>query len=153
MSTRDSEARTLLETREVSLDKLPVVFFEDGSVLRDPDQRQLAERLGRSLAVSQDVYDLVIVGAGPTGLAAAVYGSSEGLKTLLLDRQGPGGQAGASSKIENYLGFPQGVSGSELTSRARETGRTSRRQGLLSSGSDGSLDRHRYKRITLARRP
>ena len=147
---RDSEGRTLLETRAMSLDKLPVVFLEDGSVLADPEPRQLAERLGRSLAVSQDVYDLVIVGAGPTGLAAAVYGSSEGLKTLLLDRQGPGGQAGASSKIENYLGFPQGVSGSELTSRAlRQAERLGAKVSFPLEVTGVSIDTG-YKRITLA---
>jgi thioredoxin reductase (NADPH) len=95
------------------------VFFEDGSpVLRNPEPRELAERLGRSLSAAHDVYDLVIVGAGPAGLAAAVYGASEGLRTLLLDRHAPGGQAGTSSRIENYLGFPSGVSGRDLTGRA-----------------------------------
>lgn len=115
---RDPDARLLLDATNVSTDELPVVFFEDGAVLRDPTPRRLAEALGRSLDASKDLYDLVIVGAGPAGLAAAVYGASEGLRTLLLDRQGPGGQAGASSRIENYLGFPSGVSGSELTRRA-----------------------------------
>ncbi len=147
---RDAEARTLLETREVSLDKLPAVFFEDGSVLSQPEPRQLAERVGRSLTVSQDVYDLVIVGAGPTGLAAAVYGSSEGLSTLILDRQGPGGQAGASSKIENYLGFPQGVSGSELTSRAlRQAERLGAKVFFPLEATGVSIDTG-YKRVTLA---
>src|SRR5262249_10535567 len=98
--------------------ELPVLLFEDGSVLRDPEPRQVAERLGRSLSAKLDIYDLVIAGAGPAGLAAAVYGASEGLRTLLLDRHAPGGQAGTSSKIENYLGFPQGVTGSDLTRRA-----------------------------------
>lgn len=115
---RDADARTLLDAGSLAADRLPVVFFEDGSALADPEPRQLAERLGRSLSASRDVYDLVIVGAGPAGLAAAVYGASEGLRTLILDRQGPGGQAGTSSRIENYLGFPSGVSGSELTRRA-----------------------------------
>jgi len=87
-------------------------------VLRNPEPPQVAGRLGRSLSAAFDVYDLVIVGAGPAGLAAAVYGASEGLRTLLLDRYAPGGQAGSSSRIENYLGFPAGVSGSELTRRA-----------------------------------
>jgi thioredoxin reductase (NADPH) len=117
--TRDSDARALLDAAGVGADELPALFFEDGGgVLRNPEPRQVAERLGRSLSAAYDVYDLVIVGAGPAGLAAAVYGASEGLRTLLLDRHAPGGQAGTSSRIENYLGFPTGVSGSELTRRA-----------------------------------
>jgi thioredoxin reductase (NADPH) len=116
--TRDMDARTLLEAAGVGAGELPALFFEDGSVLRNPEARQVAERLGRPTAAAFDVYDLVIVGAGPAGLSAAVYGASEGLRTLLLDRHSPGGQAGTSSRIENYLGFPSGVSGSELTRRA-----------------------------------
>jgi thioredoxin reductase (NADPH) len=117
--SRDADARALLEAAEVGSDELPALFFDDGTpVLRNPDIRQVAERLGRPMQAAYDVYDLVIVGAGPAGLAAAVYGASEGLRTLLLDRHAPGGQAGSSSRIENYLGFPAGVSGSELTRRA-----------------------------------
>ncbi len=117
--TRDPDARVLLDAAGVGADELPALFFEDGScVLRNPEPRQVAERLGRPLLAAFDVYDLVIVGAGPAGLAAAVYGASEGMRTLLLDRHAPGGQAGTSSRIENYLGFPTGVSGSELTRRA-----------------------------------
>ena len=115
---RNPDARVLLDAAGVSADELPALFFEDGSVLRDPEPRQVAERLGRSLSAAFDVYDFVIVGAGPAGLAAALYGASEGLRTLLLDRHAPGGQAGTCSRIENYLGFPAGVSGSELTRRA-----------------------------------
>jgi thioredoxin reductase (NADPH) len=116
---RDPAARTLLSAAGVTDDELPALFFEDGgSVLRNPEPRQVAERLGKPLLAAFDVYDLVIVGAGPAGLAAAVYGASEGLRTLLLDRRAPGGQAGTSSRIENYLGFPAGVSGAELTRRA-----------------------------------
>jgi thioredoxin reductase (NADPH) len=115
---RDSDARALLEAASIGADCLPVLFFEDGSFLCDPEPRTVAERLGRSLTAAHDVYDLVIVGAGPAGLAAAVYGASEGLRTLVLDRHAPGGQAGTSTRIENYLGFPAGVSGSELTRRA-----------------------------------
>ena len=116
--SRDPDTRVLLEAAGVGVHELPVLVFEDGSVLRDLDPRRVAERLGRSLSTRSELYDLVIVGAGPAGLAAAVYGASEGLRTLMLDRHAPGGQAGASSLIENYLGFPSGISGSELTRRA-----------------------------------
>ena len=115
---RSPDAPSLLAAAGVGASELPALFFEDGSVLRSPEPRQVAERLGRPLAASFDLYDLVIVGAGPAGLAAAVYGASEGLRTLLLEQHAPGGQAGTSSRIENYLGFPAGVSGSELTRRA-----------------------------------
>jgi len=116
---RDADARALLDAAGIANEDLPALFFEDGSpVLRNPDTRQVAERLGKPLIAAFDVYDLAIVGAGPAGLAAAVYGASEGLRTLLLDRHAPGGQAGSSSRIENYLGFPAGVSGSELARRA-----------------------------------
>ena len=116
---RDADARALLDAACVCEDELPALFFDDGSpVMRNPSPRQVAERLGSPLSAAFEVYDLVIVGAGPAGLAAAVYGASEGLRTLLLDRHAPGGQAGTSSRIENYLGFPTGVSGSELTRRA-----------------------------------
>src|SRR5262249_15505655 len=115
---RDADTKVLIDAANVTPKELPALFFEDGSVLRNPEPRQVAERLGRSLSASLTLYDLVIVGAGPSGLGAAVYGASEGLKTLMLDRHSPGGQAGSSSRIENYLGFPTGVSGSELTRRA-----------------------------------
>jgi thioredoxin reductase (NADPH) len=116
--TRDQASRALLDAAGIDAGDLPALFFEDGSALRNPEPRQVAERLGRSLSASLNLYDLVITGAGPSGLAAAVYGASEGLRTLLLDRHAPGGQAGSSSRIENYLGFPAGVSGTELTRRA-----------------------------------
>jgi len=117
--TRDEDAQALLDAAGVDRSELPALFFDDGTpVLRNPDPRMVAERLGRPLTAAFDLYDLAIVGAGPAGLAAAVYGASEGLRTVLLDRHAPGGQAGSSSRIENYLGFPAGVSGSELTRRA-----------------------------------
>jgi len=115
---RQQDARVLLDAAGVGDDDLPVLLFDDGSALSNPEPRQVAERLGRPLLAASDLYDLVIVGAGPAGLAAAVYGASEGLRTLLLDRHAPGGQAGGSSRIENYLGFPNGLSGSDLTRRA-----------------------------------
>jgi thioredoxin reductase (NADPH) len=115
---RDPDARRLLDAAGLAEADLPALFLEGGTVLKNPDARQVAERLGLATSASHDLYDLAIVGAGPAGLAAAVYGASEGMRTLLLDARGPGGQAGASSRIENYLGFPSGVSGSELTRRA-----------------------------------
>lgn len=115
---RSPDVQSLLDAAGVGADDLPALFFEDGTVLRNPGQREVAERLGRSLSAALTMYDIVIAGGGPAGLAAAVYGASEGLRTLLLDRHAPGGQAGSSARIENYLGFPSGVSGSELTRRA-----------------------------------
>jgi thioredoxin reductase (NADPH) len=115
---RDAEARQLLELAGVPEERLPAVFLRDGSVLEAPTALELANRLGLRTQAELDFYDLVIVGGGPAGLAAAVYGASEGLKTVLVERQAPGGQAGQSSRIENYLGFPTGLSGSELARRA-----------------------------------
>jgi thioredoxin reductase (NADPH) len=100
-----------------------VVILEDGSVLERPTTLELAERLGVTSQPAQDHYDLVIVGGGPAGLAAAVYGASEGLRTLMVEREAPGGQAGQSSRIENYLGFPTGLSGSDLARRATDQAR------------------------------
>lgn len=112
------EAADLLSLHGVGSQDLPAVFFEDGSHLADPDIRILAAKVGLNPTAQSDLYDVVIVGAGPAGLAAAVYGGSEGLKTLLVERRAPGGQAGTSSRIENYLGFPKGLSGADLTRRA-----------------------------------
>ena len=148
--TRDPDARVLLDAAGVGADELPALFFEDGSVLRNPEPRQVAERLGRSLSAAFDVYDLVIVGAGPAGLAAAVYGASEGLRTLLLDRHAPGGQAGSSSRIENYLGFPAGVSGSDLTRRAVTQAQRLGAEFLVPVEVTGISIDAGYKRLTLA---
>ncbi len=120
---RDSEARRLLKVAEVSDDRLPVALLEDGTVLERPTILELAERLGVVGQPSSEHYDLVIVGGGPAGLGAAVYGASEGLKTIMVEREAPGGQAGQSSRIENYLGFPTGLSGSDLTRRATDQAR------------------------------
>ncbi len=120
---RDGEARELLRVAGVDGDRLPVALLEDGSVLERPTVLELAERLHVSHQPEQDHYDLVIVGGGPAGLAAAVYGASEGLRTVLVEREAPGGQAGQSSLIENYLGFPAGLSGSDLARRATDQAR------------------------------
>jgi thioredoxin reductase (NADPH) len=115
---RDSEARELLTVAGVDEERLPVVLLEDGSVMERPTVLELAERLGVTSRPASDHYDLVIVGGGPAGLAAAVYGASEGLRTVMVESEAPGGQAGQSSRIENYLGFPSGLSGSDLARRA-----------------------------------
>src|SRR4051812_23710360 len=120
---RDGEARELLTVAQVEPDRLPVALLEDGSVLEKPSLLELAERLGIAVRPAQDHYDLVIVGGGPAGLAAAVYGGSQGRKTGLVEREAPGGQAGQSSRIENYLGFPAGLSGSDLARRATDQAR------------------------------
>src|SRR4029079_11604070 len=113
----DGEARRLLEAADGD-GSLPLVLLPDGTVLRSPSTEQLAESAGIRRRAELRFYDLVIVGGGPAGLAAAVYGASEGLQTALVEREAPGGQAGQSSRIENYLGFPVGLSGGDLARRA-----------------------------------
>jgi thioredoxin reductase (NADPH) len=114
----DATARALVTGIGDGMSRLPVVFFADGTSMVQPKPRELAERLGMQTQAKLPFYDLVVVGGGPAGLAAAVYGASEGLKTILVERNAPGGQAGTSSQIENYLGFPSGVSGADLARRA-----------------------------------
>lgn len=112
------EAQELLDLYQIDRKNLPSVFFEEGEPITDPGISEVAARVGLQPTAKSDLYDVTIIGAGPAGLAAAVYGGSEGLKTLLIEKRAPGGQAGTSSRIENYLGFPKGLSGSELTRRA-----------------------------------
>src|SRR5580692_9010932 len=112
------EGVKLLQDRELDPAKLPVLIFADNTVLVDPDLELLASRVGLSVQATQDFYDLTVIGAGPAGLAAGVYGASEGLRTLIIEPLAPGGQAGSSSRIENYLGFPSGITGADLGRRA-----------------------------------
>jgi thioredoxin reductase (NADPH) len=115
----DKTSQELLDRFDVKLDEIPVVISSARSVLRNPSIQELAECLGLNSAIDESqVRDLIIVGAGPSGLAAAVYAASEGLDALVIETATPGGQAGSSSKIENYLGFPTGISGQELAARA-----------------------------------
>ena len=118
--TEDAEGRKLAaslgETEELD-PAIPMILFSDGSILRDPSTRQIAEKVGLQTKAALPFYDVVIVGGGPAGLAAAVYASSEGLKTILVESEAPGGQAGTTSRIENYLGFPAGLSGGDLARR------------------------------------
>jgi thioredoxin reductase (NADPH) len=114
----NAQARELVESIPPDKRRLPVVFFPDGDMLLQPDNRALAEKIGLQTQATQPYFDLIIVGAGPAGLGAAVYGGSEGLRTALIEREATGGQAGTSSRIENYLGFPRGLSGADLARRA-----------------------------------
>lgn len=115
---KDAEARQLVESISNEQYQLPVVFFPDGSHLTAPTPRSLADKIGFHAHPQKPFYDLIIIGAGPAGLAAAVYGASEGLHTVVIEREAAGGQAGMSARIENYLGFPQGLSGAVLAHRA-----------------------------------
>ena len=114
----DPQAWVLTEGAGATMTDLPLVLFGDGPPLFNPTPAQVAERVGLKTHATSEAYDVVIIGAGPAGLAAAVYGASEGLSTLLIESEAPGGQAGQSSLIENYLGFPKGLSGSDLARRA-----------------------------------
>src|ERR1700681_747914 len=118
--TSDDEARAKTQVSGLADPRLPVCLFPDGTRLERPTLRQIIEKLGWFRNPSQTEYDLAIYGAGPAGLSAAVYGASEGLKTVVIERSAVGGQAGASPKIENYLGFPGGISGADLAERARQ---------------------------------
>src|SRR2546425_8264850 len=114
----DETAKQLLTTTGEDVSSLPIVVFADGSFLGHPSTAEVAHKLGLKTKAEFPFYDLVVVGAGPAGLAAAGYGSADGLHTLLVEREAPGGQAGRSSRIENYLGFPMGLSGNDLARRA-----------------------------------
>jgi thioredoxin reductase (NADPH) len=115
---KDSNARQLIEGVSSEVTKLPMVFFPDGKTLVQPDLKELAEKVGLQTRAALPFYDIVVVGSGPAGLASAVYAGSEGYRCLVIERSAPGGQAGSSPKIENYLGFPTGISGDDLTRRA-----------------------------------
>jgi thioredoxin reductase (NADPH) len=118
-SSDEPEGQRLLDAAGEDGLRLPVVITPDGEALVEPADADLASRVGLATTPSKDFYDLIVIGGGPAGLGAAVYGASEGLRTVLVERTATGGQAGQSSRIENYLGFPDGVSGAQLTSRAR----------------------------------
>jgi thioredoxin reductase (NADPH) len=119
LSTEEREGRQLLEAAGVEAAAIPLVVTPEGDFLVNPSMTELAARVGLSTTPTTDFYDVVIVGGGPAGLGAAVYAASEGLRTVLVERRATGGQAGQSSRIDNYLGFPDGVTGAQLTDRAR----------------------------------
>jgi thioredoxin reductase (NADPH) len=142
---RDSDVQSLLDHFHIALSDIPVVICRGAIVLRNPTNQEIADCLGFNQAVDPGhVYDLVIVGAGPAGLAAAVYGSSEGLDVLVVEAYSPGGQAGSSSNIENYLGFPSGISGNNLASRAYIQAQKFGAQMLLANGTKLTCDRKPY---------
>jgi thioredoxin reductase (NADPH) len=118
LSVNDPETKRLLEALGPEASSLPVVLFPDGTKLLEGVPSEVAQRVGLRTHAQTNFYDLAIVGGGPAGLAAAVYGASEGLHTVMIEREAPGGQAGMSSRIENYLGFPMGLSGGDLARRA-----------------------------------
>jgi thioredoxin reductase (NADPH) len=146
----EKEAEKLLQHNNLSTNDLPVVFLEDGKFLVNPGIVEIADRIGLNPQIQrQDIYDVVIIGAGPAGLAAGVYGASEGLKTLLIERRAPGGQAGTSSRIENYLGFPTGLSGAELTRRAMTQAARLGTEFLSPQTVNSIQHKDGYKRIQL----
>ena len=147
---RDPDVPQLMQAAGVRAEDLPVLILENGTVVGNPTMAKVAESLSLKMAAAHDLYDLIIIGAGPAGLAASVYGASEGMRTLLLDEHGPGGQAGASSRIENYLGFPSGVSGSELTRRAVAQAQRFGAELLMPVCVTGLSVDGGYKRVALA---
>lgn len=146
----DSKASELMMRHKINPKSLPAVIFEDAQVFLGSDIKAIAEKVGLTSTAKTNLYDVVIIGAGPAGLAAGVYGGSEGLNTLLIEKRAPGGQAGMSSRIENYLGFPNGLSGSELSRRAI-TQATRFGIEFLSPQSVTCIEtKNQYKLITLA---
>ncbi|MGZ3873001.1 MAG: FAD-dependent oxidoreductase [Mucilaginibacter sp.] len=146
---KNPDAKESLDLNKVTADQLPMVIFDDGTFECKPTIRTIAEKIGANPQITNDIYDVVIIGAGPAGLAAAVYGASEGLKTLLIERKAPGGQAGTSSRIENYLGFPAGLSGADLTRRAISQARRLGAEFLSPQAVSDIKQKDGYKTIIL----
>jgi len=149
-STEEAEGQRLLAAAGADGLALPVVITPDGDPLVEPTDAELASRVGLATTPSKDFYDLIVVGGGPAGLGAAVYGASEGLRTVLVERLASGGQAGQSSRIENYLGFPDGVSGGQLTDRARRQATKFGAEVLTTREVTGLEVRGSARRVTFA---
>jgi thioredoxin reductase (NADPH) len=146
---RDEQAKALVDSVGDEGIQLPVVFFPDGTVLTNPDPTSLAEKVGLHTRAERPFYDLIIVGAGPAGLAAAVYGASEGLRTVVIEKEATGGQAGTSARIENYLGFPQGISGVDLARRATAQAKRLGAEILTAQEVSGVRVEDPYRFVTL----
>lgn len=146
----DATVRELLSGASGFASRLPVVLFPDGATLVQPTTRELADKLGMQTRAQQPFYDLIVIGGGPAGLAAAVYGASEGLRTILVERSAPGGQAGTSSRIENYLGFPGGVSGADLARRAATQARRFGAEIITAQEAVALKRDDPYRRVILA---
>jgi thioredoxin reductase (NADPH) len=149
-SSEEAEGQRLLTAAGANGLSLPVVITPDGDPLIEPTDAELAARVGLATTPSKDFYDLVVVGGGPAGLGAAVYGASEGLRTVLVEQLATGGQAGQSSRIENYLGFPDGVSGAQLTDRARRQAAKFGAEVLTTREVTGLEVRGSARRVTFA---
>jgi thioredoxin reductase (NADPH) len=147
---QDAEACRLLEQMRLSNNDLPLVLYPDGETMTRPTTAQIAQKIGLQTHAAQPFYDLCIVGGGPAGLAAAVYGASEGLRTVLIEREAPGGQAGTSSRIENYLGFPSGLSGADLARRATAQAKRFGVEVLAPQEATGLRVDQQYKYLQLA---
>ena len=149
---QEAEAQKLVDyvAKKEQKPKLPLVILGDGSQLQQPTNLQLAEKIGLQTQAEQPFYDLVIIGGGPAGLAAAVYGASEGLSTVMIERQAPGGQAGSSSRIENYLGFPVGLSGGDLARRGVTQAKRFGVEILTPQEAVGVRVENSYRIVTLA---
>jgi len=145
----DQEAKELLSIAGLNEQDLPAVFFEDGTHLTNPSTVALGDKIGLQSKAAEKLYDVVIIGAGPAGMAAAVYGGSEGLNTLLIEKHAPGGQAGTSSRIENYLGFPKGLSGADLTQRAITQAKRFGIEFLSPRTVVGIESQDKYKKVSL----
>ncbi|WP_062526244.1 FAD-dependent oxidoreductase [Demequina rhizosphaerae] len=146
---KDDEARALVEASTGDRSVVPVLFFPDGTLLEDPDLHLLADKVGLRTPALKPFYDLIVIGAGPAGLAAAVYGASEGLRTVVVEREVPGGQAGTSARIENYLGFPQGIGGADLARRAATQARRLGAELLVAQEVTGVRLEGPYRIVTL----
>ena len=144
------EALAMVEALPDAGHRLPVVFFPDGEALVDPDTRSLARKAGLTTEAMQPFYDLIIVGGGPAGLACAVYAASEGLRSIMIEKEGIGGQAGTSARIENYLGFPKGISGADLSRRAATQAKRLGAEVVTAREVAGVRVEHPYRIVSMA---